>query len=90
MSSDFLKKLKDKKDKLESQIKLQQAKLNAQAKKDDTRRKILVGAYYLEKITKEGSMPGLQKELDKFLFRPGDRALFELAPRAAVKGAVHE
>jgi hypothetical protein len=90
MSSDFLKKLKDKKDKLESQIKLQQAKLNAQAKKDDTRRKILVGAYFLEKITKEGSMPGLQKELDKFLFRPNDRALFELAPRAVAKEPVHE
>ncbi|MFO1259168.1 MAG: hypothetical protein U1E78_13000 [Gammaproteobacteria bacterium] len=85
MSLEFLAQLKAKKEILENKIKQQHSKILAQQKKDDTRRKILVGAYYLEKISKEDGMPQLKSELDQFLFRANDRALFDLAPRETIK-----
>ena len=48
-------------------------------RRDDTRRKILVGALVLTQVDR-GNYPRerLQKELNAFLTRPGDRALFDL------------
>lgn len=47
---------------------------------DDTRRKVLLGALMLDLWEhKKGNESELRKELDGFLNRPGDRALFGLS-----------
>ena len=66
---------------LQARIQMLQAKENVQKRKDDTRKKILVGSYFLDKYEKAGTIATLELELDKFLFRKIDRALFGLEPR---------
>lgn len=66
---------------LEERIKLAKARQSKQEKKDDTRRKILAGAFVIEKHQKSKTYDDFVKELDGFLFRKTDRELFGLAPR---------
>lgn len=50
-------------------------------RKDDTRRKILVGALVLAQVERgEVSQESLRNSLNEFLSRPHDRALFDLPP----------
>ena len=56
------------------------ARLKKQKRKEDTRRKILVGAYYLDQAEKKGTMEKLKKMMDEFLVREHDRRLFGLSP----------
>lgn len=52
-------------------------------RKEDTRRKILAGAWVLSQVECGAlSRESLQRSLDRFLSRPDDRALFGLAPTA--------
>ena len=64
------------------QLKAKVTKLEAmernQAKKIDTRRKILVGSYLINKYI--DNQEGLSKLLDSFLVRDNDRELFGLKP----------
>ena len=64
------------------QLKAKVTKLEAmernQAKKIDTRRKILAGSYLINKYTENPE--GLAKLLDSFLVRDNDRELFGLKP----------
>ncbi len=54
---------------------------SARARKDDTRRKILVGAILLAKVEAgEFESRTLRRWLDKALIRADDRALFSLPP----------
>jgi hypothetical protein len=54
----------------------------SRARKDDTRRKILIGATVLARIDQHQlDRADLQAWLDAHLTREDDRALFELAPR---------
>lgn len=49
---------------------------------DDTRRKILVGAMYLERMDRDADAKAkITAQLDNFLTRDDDRALFGLAPK---------
>lgn len=59
------------------------ALLSSRARKEDTRRKILVGAVILAKV-EQGDFDErqLRRWLDKALVRADDRALFELNPKA--------
>lgn len=58
------------------------ALLSSRARKDDTRRKILVGAVILAKVElQEFDERQLRRWLDKALTRRDDRALFGLSPR---------
>lgn len=43
----------------------------------ETRRKILVGAYYLKKAKQEGTLDALYREMLTFLTREIDRCLFD-------------
>ena len=72
-----LKKLEDRKAKLAAQIERIKARQGAEARKSDTRRKILVGAVILEMV-ESGEWPKdkLLNLMDKKLTRPIDRALF--------------
>lgn len=64
--------------KLDARIKAIKTREAYQERKNETRRKILAGAYILEKHSKEDTMHQLTKELDWFLSRKNDRALFGL------------
>ena len=56
------------------------ARLKKQKRKEDTRRKILVGAYYLDQAEKTGTMEKIIQKMDEFLVREHDRRLFGLSP----------
>jgi hypothetical protein len=74
-----LKQLKAKQQRLETR---RRAFESRRARKDDTRRKILIGAVVLAKIERgEFSDSQLRGWLDEALTRVDDRALFELAAR---------
>lgn len=75
-----LERLKKQKETLEKRIQLAEARHKTRARKEETRRKILLGAYYLDKTRKDGTFDAVKKEIDAFLTRNSDRALFSLAP----------
>lgn len=78
--SDPLDKLMEKKQKLEQQIANAKARVKKKERAADTRKKILVGAYFLE-VKYKDKEDDLIKLLDGFLVRDIDRALFGLAPK---------
>lgn len=80
-----LAKLKEKHLQLAARIqRLEAAEKHAERKKD-TRRKILIGAYYLDKARKENTETALAEVLSDYLKRDQDRALFGLSPLPDVK-----
>ena len=78
LTSDKLISLEEQLSQLKAQHASEKARLRAKAKKDDTRKKFLIGAYIFEKAQKEGSMDKLIKEMDSFLKGKADRKLFGL------------
>lgn len=76
-----LSKLLEQKSQLDNKIKLLESKEVVRKKKEDTRRKILAGAYILHEMEKDNSYANFLQQLDSFLFRPADRKLFGLKPR---------
>lgn len=75
-----LEQLKEKQAQLAEQIKDIEAREKVAERKNDTRRKVLVGAFYLDRAKKDGTYPALKSELDNYLKRKSDRALFNLPP----------
>ena len=75
---DNLQKLIEQRQKIEERIKTEQAKLQKKERQEDTRKKILVGALFLEEY--KDKMPELTRKMDKFLKRAADRELFGLSP----------
>ena len=67
---------------LQKQIRRAQSRVTTTERKRRTRRLILLGSY-LEHLTGDdpGKRGSLIKDLDGFLERPQDRALFDLPPR---------
>ena len=80
--SEKLSKIEEKMKQLKAQMLAEKNRLETQKKKDDLRRKILVGSYYLEKAEKEGSMESLAKTIESVLTRENDRELFGLPAQA--------
>lgn len=72
--------LKAKKKKLDARARSRES---AQARKDDSRRKLLVGAMILKRAEEAGTLAELTTQLDAFLKRDDERALFGLPPKAA-------
>ncbi|GAB6909409.1 hypothetical protein JCM12296A_52530 [Desulfosarcina cetonica] len=66
---------------LKAQKSAEEAKLKKKKRADDTRKKILIGAFIMEKSEKEGTMGELVKQLDRFLVRKNDRVLFGLTEK---------
>jgi hypothetical protein len=79
MAKDIIQKADDFEKKI-AQLKAKKAAFLAKEKeafkKIDTRKKILVGAYFVEQY--KDRMPELSKLLDPFLVRDDDRKLFDL------------
>lgn len=78
-----VEKLKKQREQLNARIEKMEATAKTRQRKQDAKRKILVGAYHLELAEKLGKLEELKSGLDKFLKRNSDRALFDLAPLAA-------
>ncbi|MCK4608206.1 MAG: mobilization protein [Gammaproteobacteria bacterium] len=73
-----LEKLKQQKDALTARIQKIESRAQAKERKLDTRKKILVGSYYLNEAAKNNSMAELKQLMDQYLTRNSDRALFDL------------
>ena len=76
-------KLAKERKQIAARIRQEEAKEKSKARKQDTRRKILVGSLVLSRLERKESitianMNQLKKELDGFLTRPLDRKVFEL------------
>lgn len=71
-----LEKLKAQRQKLDARIQKMEAMGKSQARKQDVRRKILIGAYYLSQAIKEGAVPALRETMNAFLTRESDKKLF--------------
>lgn len=84
IKSKKLDALSKKIDQLKAQKAAEEARLRAKKRKDDTRRKILVGAFYLDKSKRDGTMKELVKTLDPYLKRKNDRKLFGLPEKVNI------
>ena len=74
-----LDKLKEKQKALHAEIERVENLEKTRRRKNDTRKKILVGAYYLEKAEKKREEMRVLKEImDEYLTRKNDRVLFGL------------
>ena len=70
-----LKQLKAQKQAVEAR---DRAKLKEQERKDDTRRKILLGSYLIKKMENEANKEKILAELNEYLTEDRDRKLFNL------------
>lgn len=76
-----LEKLKERKAQLDARIQMISARDSANERKRETRRKILVGAYYLDAARKQNNMEEIRKFMEQYLTRDADRKLFDLSPK---------
>lgn len=70
--------LKKKQAVLKARIEQMEAREKTLAKKQDVRRKILLGAFVLEEALRDGKVAELYQKMGKFLVRNSDRVLFDL------------
>jgi len=78
-----LAKLKQQQEQLKARIQTLEAAEKTRERKKDVRRKILLGALMLERLKAGDARAGtLKAELDEYLVRDNDRALFDLPPLA--------
>ena len=75
-----LESLKKQQDQLKAKIQALEASEFARERKRETRRKILVGAYYLDKMRADDKFNELVSLMDAYLSRDSDRVLFNLPP----------
>lgn len=80
MNHERLAKLKAQRAKIEARIQAAEARAKTMERKQATRRKILVGAYYLDQIQQPSEWEVLKAHLASYLTRASDRALFDLPP----------
>ena len=70
-----LKQLKAQKQAIEAR---ERSKQKEQERKDDTRRKILLGSYLIKKMQNEANKEKILTELNEYLTENRDRQLFDL------------
>jgi len=78
LSKQALEKLKEQRDKLNARIQQKEARLKSSERKMDTRKKILIGSYFLDNAIKENKLDAIKSLMDKYLKRNSDRSLFDL------------
>ncbi len=78
-----LEKLKAQRAKLEARIQAAESRNKQAERKQDTRRKILIGSYYFDKAQKENNLQEIKKLMDGYLTRHSDRKLFDLPLKAS-------
>ena len=77
-NNDRLTKLKEKREQLSARIQLMENREKHKDRKKDTRKKILLGSYYLDIAEKNGTFVEVKKIMDNYLTREADRILFDL------------
>lgn len=88
MPKKSLDELIKKREEVNARIRQEMAKRRSQTHKADTRRKVLAGAAVLDRAERDATFKAeLDALLARFLVRPDDRALFQLAPAASEKAA---
>lgn len=75
-----LESLKKQQEQLKAKIQALEASESSRERKRETRRKILVGAYYLDKMRSDNKFNELVSLMDAYLSRDSDRVLFNLPP----------
>jgi hypothetical protein len=66
---------------IKERLAIEQGLLRKEERKEETRRKILVGSFYLENARKNpGDYKKLVERMDEFLTRDHDRKVFDLPP----------
>ena len=78
MTKTKIDKLRQQREQLNSRIQKLEAAESQRERKRDTRRKILIGAYYLDKAKEINKADELYRLLDNYLKRNSDRVLFNL------------
>lgn len=73
-----IESLKKKQGQIKAKIKDLEASDKSRERKRETRRKILIGAYYYDKAKEEKKMDEIKSIMDIYLKRNYDRALFGL------------
>ena len=77
-----LRKLEEKQARVTAEIQRVKARQRQNQRKRETRRKILAGAMVLDRVARGVLTEQLfLRDMDEFLERPHERALFELPPR---------
>lgn len=76
--STALEKLKAQRAKIDARIQAAESRAKVSERKQDTRRKILIGSYYLDQAQKNNQMDDIKKLMDSYLKRNSDRKLFDL------------
>ncbi len=80
--NDRIKQLEEKKQQINARIQKLKAQESEKKRKQDTRRKILLGAWVLNKIEKgDWSKEDIWDEMDEYLTKEVDRKLFDLPPQ---------
>ena len=69
--------LKIKRERLQAQIQKLEASEKSRERKQDTRRKILVGSYFIDKAKEEGGVESLYQLMGDYLKRESDKQLFQ-------------
>ncbi len=78
-TNEKLAKLEEQRARINAEIQRVRAREQQQVRKDETRRKVLIGAMLLGKAHTDSELKArLVRELDDYLERPHDRALFGL------------
>lgn len=74
-----IEKLKKKQEILKARIQLIENREKAKERKIDTRKKILVGSYFIEKYSEDKKEKELTKLMSQYLTRESDRKVFGLS-----------
>jgi large subunit ribosomal protein L7/L12 len=74
----LLDKLKKQRAVIEARIQKAESRNKHAQRKQDTRRKILIGSYYLEQAVKNNQLDNIKNLMNGFLKRDSDRKLFDL------------
>jgi hypothetical protein len=84
-----IERLKQKREQLDARIQSAESRLKVTQRKQDTRRKILIGSYYLDMAIKNGTMHEIKEIMDVYLTRDSDKKLFE-AGETGIKPMTHK
>ena len=80
---DRMRKLEEQRARINAEIQRVRSRESQEERKRETRRKILAGAMVLDRVAQGDLSEKLFKaDMDRFLEREQDRALFELPPKA--------
>ena len=79
-----LEKLKAQQEVIKARIQRVENLHKTKLRKIETRKKILLGAYYLEKASQENQWEDIKKQMDGFLTRDQDRLLFDLPTKTVI------